>query len=186
MKRYLSILVLFITVITMEAQNKVLIAYFSRTGENYAVGTITKGNTARVAEEIQKLTNGQLFEIKSDRKYSDNYKTCCDQAKEDLNKNARPKLLADVKDMSQYDTIYLGYPIWWGTMPMPVLSFIEAHGGLKGKTIIPFCTHEGSSFGSSLSDLKKACPQATIKSGLSIQGKNTKNCAKTVENFIKK
>lgn len=169
----------------MEAQNKVLIAYFSHTGENYGVGYISKGNTAIVAEEIQKIVGGELFEIKTEKVYSDNYKKCCDEAKEELNKQARPKLQANVKDISKYDVIYLGWPCWWGTYPMAVATFIEMNNKLKGKTIIPFTTHEGSGFGQSLRDLKKACPEATIKQGLSIQGQQAKNSKATVENFIK-
>ena len=177
---------LLIPFIKMDAQKKTLVAYFSRTGENYAVGNITKGNTAYVAEEIHALVGGDLFEIKSDRVYSSNYKKCCDEAKEDLNRKVRPKLKANVQNIDDYDVIYLGYPIWWGTMPMPVFSFIEANGNLKGKTIIPFCTHEGSGFGSSISDLRAACPNATLKSGLNLRGSDAKNCKSTVQKFIQK
>lgn len=188
MKRLFFVLItlLLIPFQNMDAQKKILVAYYSRTGENYAVGNITKGNTARVAEEIHAVVGGDLFEIKSDRVYSSNYQKCCDEAKADLNKKARPKLTSNVKNINDYDVIYLGYPIWWGTMPMPVFSFIEANGNLKGKTIIPFCTHEGSSFGSSLTDLKKECPAATVKQGLSIRGANAKDCKSTVANFLKK
>ena len=171
---------------TVSAQNKTLVAYFSHTGENYGVGYITKGNTAIVAEEIQKLTGGDLFEIQTVRTYSDNYKTCCDEAKEELNKQARPELKQNVKDMSQYDVVYLGWPCWWGTYPMAVATFIELNDNLKGKTIIPFTTHEGSGFGSSLRDLKKACPEATIKQGLSIQGRDAKTSQQTVKDFVGK
>ena len=187
MKNKIITILTFIGISIMaEAQNKTLVAYFSHTGENYSVGYINKGNTAIVAEEINKIVKGDLFEIESDRVYSaDSYQLCCDQAKEDLNKGLRPKLKKNI-DISKYDVIYLGYPIWWGTMPMPVFSFIEANGNLKGKTIIPFCTHEGSSFGNSVDDIKKECPEAKVKNGLSIRGSNAKNSKATVEEFIKK
>ncbi len=186
MKQIVLTLFSFLIMSTISAQNKTLIAYFSHRGENYGVGYIIKGNTAIVAEEIQKFTNGDLFEIQTVRTYSDNYKTCCDEAKEEYQKQARPELKHNVKNMGQYDVIYLGWPCWWGTYPMAVATFIELNNNLKGKTIIPFTTHEGSGFGQSLSDLKKACPDAKIKQGLSIQGRNAKDSQQTVKNFIEK
>ena len=149
-----------------------LIVYYSRKGENYVNGSIVKldkGNTERVAEFVQKAVGGDLFEIETVRKYSDSYMTCIEEAKDELRAGARPELKAYPESLDGYDTIFVGYPNWWGTMPMCVYTFLERYD-LTGKKIVPFCTNEGSGMGGSERELKKICKGATVASGLSIHG----------------
>ena len=151
---------------------KTLIVYFSHTGENYFGGTIkniSKGNTEVVAEFAQKATGGDLFEIQTVKTYPINYKECCDEAQKEGKSNARPELAVAVPDISGYDTIVLGYPCWWGTMPQAVFTFLES-ADFSGKKILPFCTHEGSGMGRSESDIKKLCPGSNVVKGLAING----------------
>ncbi|MCH5266447.1 MAG: hypothetical protein J1F02_11145 [Lachnospiraceae bacterium] len=103
-----------------------------------------------------------------------------------MNKNARPKLKSKVKNMSQYDTVHLGYPIWYADMPMAVYSFLESYNW-KGKTIISFCTHEGSGLGSGPSDIKKLCPDAEVEDGFEIRGGDIKSdeAKATIKDFAK-
>jgi flavodoxin len=151
--------------------NKILVAYFSHTGQNYSNGRIVelkKGNTAVVADMISELTDANTFEIRSVKEYPFNYNACTTEAKDELRANIRPELTEDI-DISGYDVIFLGYPNWWGTMPMPVWTFLEKHS-FTGKTIFPFCTHEGSGMGNSESDIRKLATGAVIKNGLAIHG----------------
>ena len=135
---------------------KVLIAYFS-----------WGGNTQGVAQEIQSQTGADLFEITLVDPYSSNYNTVLDEAQRDQNEQARPELASHVEDMEQYDTILLGYPNWWASIPMPIASFLEEYD-FSGKTIIPFCSHGGGRFGQSLTAIAKLAPDATMGEGLSI------------------
>ena len=121
---------------------KILVAYFSRTGENYAVGNIEKGNTHIVADIIAEMTGADTFEIKTVNPYPENYKECTVVAKQELADNSRPELATKVKNMQEYDVIFIGYPIWWSDMPMAIYSFMERYD-FQGKTIIPFATSAG-------------------------------------------
>ena len=128
-----------------------LILYYSRKGENYVNGSIqqlSKGNTERVAEFIQKAVGGDLFEIETVREYSGDYMTCIEEAKAELREGARPELKKYPGSIDGYDTIFVGYPNWWGMMPMCVCTFLE-HFDLTGKKIVPFCTSGGSGVGRS-------------------------------------
>ena len=152
---------------------KVLIAYYSRAGQNYVSGDIVNlsvGNTAALAKKIHAITGGDLFEIRTAKSYPTDYHEATEVAQRELREKARPELVGDLPDVSSYDVVILGYPNWWGTMPMAVYSFIEKSGNLAGKTILPFCTHEGSGMGNSVRDLKKLCPDATVLPGLPIKG----------------
>ncbi len=152
---------------------KVLIAYYSRAGQNYASGDIVNlsvGNTAAVAKKIQAITGGDLYEIRTVKTYPADYHETTEVAKKELREHARPELAGELPDLSQYDTIILGFPNWWGTMPMAVWNFIEKCNCLAGKTVRPFCTHEGSGMGNSVRDLKKLCPNAVILPSLPIKG----------------
>ena len=102
-----------------------------------------------------------------------------------MGKNARPELTGTVKDFSDYDVIYLGYPIWWGVMPMPVLTFLEAYD-FSGKTIAPFCTHEGSGLGMSERYIRQSCPDAKVLPGLAIQGEKRDRADREIGNWLKK
>lgn len=134
----------------------VLIAYFS-----------WGGNTQGIAEEIQAQTGADLFEIQMVEPYSTDYNTVLEQAQQDQNAQARPELSTHVEDMEQYDTILLGYPNWWASIPMPVASFLEEYD-FTGKTIVPFCSHGGGRFGQSLTAITKLVPEAVLGEGLAI------------------
>ena len=151
---------------------KILTAYFSRRGENYFDGSIRyleKGNTEIIAEAISEATGSDLFEIDTARHYADDYHSCTLEAKEELSHNARPALAHDLSDLSTYDTIFLGFPNWWGTCPMAIFAFLESHD-FAGKRIIPFCTNEGSGMGRSEKDIARSAPGAKVERGLSIPG----------------
>ena len=140
-------------------------------------------NTHVVAEFTQKATGGDLFEIKTVKTYPVNYKECCDEAQKEGHANARPELAAAVPDISGYDTIVLGYPCWWGTMPQAVFTFLES-ADFRGKKILPFCTHEGSGMGRSESDIKKLCPKADVVRGLAINGSSCNSAEASVKNWL--
>jgi flavodoxin len=149
-----------------------LIVYYSRTGSNYVNGAITNltiGNTAVIAHKIKDLVGGNLFELKTVRPYPADYIETTKVSKIELKNNTRPELAEKLKDIDLYDTIYLGYPNWWGTMPMAVFTFLESHD-FSGKTIIPFCTHEGSGMGHSETDIRKICDGAIVLPGIAIRG----------------
>lgn len=123
---------------------KVLVAYFSRTGEQYSVGNITEGNTAIIAKMIADKTNGDLFEIKVvNDNYPQSYMALTEYAKTEKQQNKRPEIQGKVEKFEDYDTIFIGYPNWWADMPMPVYTFLESYD-FKNKTVHHFCTHEGS------------------------------------------
>lgn len=170
----------------MELTNKnILVTYFSHTGENYFGGKIVdieKGNTHILAEYIAEICGADMFEIKPVKAYSHSYTPCTEEAKEELRANARPELAKDI-DISAYDVIFIGFPNWWGTMPMPVWTFLEKHD-LTGKIVLPFCTHEGSRMGNSEKDLSKLAAGATLKKGLPIQGSYVKNAKDDVAKWL--
>ncbi len=168
--------------------SKTLIVYYSRKGENYWNGSIeklSKGNTEVVAEMIADITGGDLFEVDTVKPYAEDYYTCTDEAKKELRERARPKLKNYLDSLEDYDTVFVGYPNWWGTMPMAMYTFLE-HYDLTGKRILPFCTNEGSGMGSSERDLKKICKGARIESGLSIHGAEAANSHGKVEAWVRK
>lgn len=149
-----------------------LIAYYTREGENYWNGSIrklTKGNTERVAEHIQQTVGGELFRIETVDPYPVDYYECCNVAKVEMQQDARPAIKAYAENLDTYDTIFLGFPNWWGVAPMCVHTFLD-HYDLAGKRIVPFCTNEGSGMGGSVRLLRKLYPAATIEDGLPIHG----------------
>ena len=157
-----------------------IVIYFSRTGENYFGGelkNIEKGNTEVIAEYIQELDNADLFKVEPAVEYPDDYMKCIDVAKKEQQSDARPEII------DAYDTIYIGFPNWWGTLPMPMFTQLEQLD-FEGKTVKPFVTHEGSGFGSSQKDLKKLCEGALIKKGLSIPGANVYGAKDAVKSWI--
>jgi flavodoxin len=168
--------------------SKSLIAYFSRKGNNYVGGSILNlpiGNTEVIARKIQQLTGSDMFQIKTVESYPEGYTETTNVAQEEKRQNARPELLKMVDDMSSYDMIYLGYPNWWGTMPMAVFTFLESYD-FSGKIIIPYCTHEGSGMGNSELDIKKICPDAKVLSGLAIRGGSVAKADNDVANWLRK
>ncbi len=140
---------------------KSIVVYFSRGDEEYGVGDVNPGNTELLAKGIIKQTGADEFKIIPVNKYPKGYMDCVNAATKERNENLHPDYEGDV-DLKDYDTIYLGYPIWWGDLPMIVYSFLENHD-LKGKTIIPFNTHEGSGNSGTYNKLKEKFPDSTLK-----------------------
>ncbi len=163
-----------------------LVVYFSRADENYGVGTVKEGNTAIIAKIIAEKTNADITEIVPEVAYPKNYRQTTDVAKKEQQQNARPKykLSKDV-DFSKYDTIYIGYPNWWGDMPMVVYSFLEEHD-LNGKTIVPFCTHAGSGLSGTVSRIQNIYKNATVTKGLAIAGTTAQNNRSQAESEVDK
>lgn len=165
---------------------KKLIAFYSRADENYVRGTLKYlevGNTETAARMMKEMMEADLFQIEQVQPYAKGYNECIQQAKADQNRNARPALKSYPDSIEEYDTIYLGFPNYWGTMPMAVFTFLE-HFDFSGKTIKPFCTHEGSGMGNSERDLKKICPKAKIEKGLAIYGSDVDKARAAIEKWI--
>ena len=165
---------------------KTLIAYFSRADENYFGGAmryVKVGNTEVVCNLMKDMIDADSFKIEMKEPYSPVYMTCIEEAKRDLRANARPELVAMPESIDGYDTVVLAYPNYWGTMPMAVFTFLEAFD-FTGKTILPLCTNEGSGMGGSERDIKRACPDALVKKGLSITGSQAANSAGSVRKWL--
>lgn len=166
---------------------KNLIAYFSRAGANYYGGSIVnldEGNTQVVAKKIEALVGGDMFHIDTIIPYPADYHEATDVAKVELGKSVRPELKRTLKDVSAYDTVFLGYPIWWGVMPMAVLTFLESCD-FSGKTIIPFCTHEGSGFGISERYIRQSCPNSDVLHGLAVIGSKCHQADAAIKKWLK-
>ena len=168
---------------TMTNNGKVLVVFFSHAGENYAVGNIEVGNTKIVADYISEFTGADQFEIVAVKDYDMPYNKLIQVAKEEANNGELPAYKGDI-DVSQYDTVFIGGPIWWGTYPQVMFTFFKDHD-LNGKTIIPFVTHEGSGLASTVSDIKKAWPNAIVKDGFAIYGHEVRSGKAKVEKWIK-
>ena len=155
---------------------KPIVIFFSHAGENYSVGVIQEGNTKLVTDIICEQTGADLLEIVCQKDYDMSYSALCDLAKEEQHAGELPgfTLLLNGKavekaDLSAYDTVYIGGPVWWGTYPQVMFSFFEEYD-LNGKTLLPFTTHEGSGLGNCVSDLKDSYPDATFGKAFSIYG----------------
>ena len=165
---------------------KSLVAYFSRPDENYNVGNVHEGNTKLLAEALAEAISADTFEIIPAEKYPKDYQACVEKATEEGSTNARPAYIGDVKNWDDYDTIYLGYPIWWGDIPMIVYTFLENHD-FSGKTVIPFNTHEGSGNANTYEFIKATIPNAKVKGdGWNITGVKARTKAGQAEliNFV--
>jgi flavodoxin len=179
MKRLFVLAVtLFCLGVTMElpAQSggKILVAYFSR-----------GGNTAEIAGQIHQQVGGDIFQIVTVNKYPTEDGACGEAAKLEQQQNARPALAMEVRGMASYDTVFIGYPCWWGTMPMALFTFLEKYD-LSEKTLVPFTTHGGSGFGRSIQDIKKLCPTANLLEGIALRGSNAKMARNDVAAWLKK
>lgn len=157
------------TTASARSDQRVLVVYFSRADENTGgVGYIEKGNTKILAEMIAERTHGDLFEIKTVKPYPKEYRPATEAAKQEKEENARPEIVGELPDLSKYDVVFLGYPIWWSDMPMPVYTFLDREN-FAGKIILPFCTHEGSG----LSDTQRSIADVTkadVREGFALQG----------------
>ena len=158
----------------LQVQNNgnILIAYFS-----------WSGNTENVAGAIREKTGADIIELNPVEPYSSNYNEVLDEAQEDMNNDERPELANHIENMEQYDTILLGYPNWWATIPMPVASFLEEYD-FSGKTIIPFCSHGGGGFGQSITDISKLAPNSKIGEGLSIHYSGGSSLESDIDNWL--
>lgn len=152
---------------------KPLIVYYSRTG-----------NTKAVANQIQSLVGGDLFELRTTHSYPEDYRATTDQAKQELSSNFRPQLVNQVTNLDSYNLVFVGYPIWWSTFPMAFFTFFES-ANFAGKTIVPFCTHEGSGLSRSPADIAKLAPKAKLLQGLAIRGKRASSAQAEVESWLK-
>ena len=169
----------------MNPNDKKLVVYFSRADENYSVGDVAVGNTELLAKEIIAKAGADEFKIVPEVAYAASYEEAVEQATEERNEQARPGYKGDV-DISGYDTIFLGYPIWWGDLPMIVYSFIENHDW-NGKTVIPFNTHEGSGNSGTYEILKSKMSGAILKGdGFNMSGTaaRTSSGIKKLDNWL--
>lgn len=157
------------------AGKRVLVAFFSRTGENFEVGVIEKGNTHIIAEQIAEITHAdKIFEIKTVTPYPADYQEMTKVAKDEKASSARPPLATHMEDMAAYDVIFLGYPIWYQDLPMPVYTFLESYD-FTGKTIIPFCTGSGNAMSGMEEEIPHFAKGAQMEKGFGIQGKFVHN-----------
>lgn len=164
-----------------------LVVYFSHTGENWmedGIRNIDKGNTEIVAEKIQDIVNADLFKVEPVNKYPYNYHECCEVAKKELNKDERPELKNYLETIEEYEVIYIGGPVWWGHLPMPMFTLLEKLN-FEGKIVKLFTTHEGSGLGDCPKDIERFCKGANIQKGLAIRGSNAQNSDNELENWIK-
>ena len=166
---------------------KGLVAYFSHTGQNWFGGGIVnlvKGNTEVVAEYIRDITGADMFKIETAKPYPNDYNECTDVAKEEKSKDVRPTLKQlPSGDLPEYDVIFIGGPVWWGTYPMAVFTFLERYN-FDGKVIMPFVTHEGSHLGECVEDIKNMLKNADIKPGLALYGSNVGSSHDEIEKWI--
>ena len=162
----------------------ILVAYFSRADENYNVGTIDKGNTQIVAEYIASEVGADSFHIETVTPYPAGYDDCCDVAKQELTDKARPEIQGSVENMEQYDIVFLGYPIWWGDMPMAVYTFMDSYD-FSDKVVIPFNTHEGSGESGTYSAIGSYLPDAQVLDGMAIQGKTAQEFSSDTQQSVR-
>ncbi|MBU3201101.1 NAD(P)H-dependent oxidoreductase [Clostridium estertheticum] len=166
----------------------ILTVYFSLKGQTIAPGmkivNLKKGNTAVVAEYIQKAVGGDLFEIETVKTYIKDHMKMIYEAKEEQKKGIRPELRVFPDSIEEYDTVFVGTPNWWNELPMPVVAFLE-HFDWKGKKISPFVTSEGSGVGSMVDQIRKICQGAEIKEALSIRGSEAEVSESRIDSWTK-
>jgi len=168
----------------MDKQGKTLVVFFSHAGENYSVGNIKVGNTKVVADYISEMTGADQFEIVADKDYDMPYMELIEVAKQEANDGELPAMVGKLENLDQYDTVFIGGPVWWGTYPQVMFTFFRDYD-LNGKTIIPFTTHEGSGLASCVEDVKAAYPGATVKTGFAIYGHEVRSGRAKVEKWLK-
>lgn len=162
---------------------KSIIIYFSRADENYAVGYIEKGNTEIVAEYIHDLTGADMFKVERKIPYAKDYMTCIKEAQIEQQRGEKPALALELENIDGYDVVYVGAPIYWGTMPQPMFTQLEKLDW-NGKIVKPFTTHEGSGLANVVSDLQKICKGAQVERGLAIRGSQAKNSKSQIQNWL--
>ena len=162
----------------VKGDSNVLVAYFS-----------WSGNGQQMAKWISEETGSELFRIVPSESYGEDFDSCADRAKDELDNEIRPELSEhiDIETMAQYDVIYLGFPVWWYDLPMPVWTFLEEYD-LSGKTVIPFFSHNGSSNGAnSVNRVEELANGATVltENALSLRGSNVADSEKEVKDWVK-
>ena len=165
-----------IPVFAEETPAHVLVVYFSHAGENYNVGVIEEGNTAKMGKIIAEQMGADVFELVPVVPYPEDYDSCLDVATEEQRTDARPEYEGEIENWDQYDTVFIGYPIWWGEIPNIVYTFMEAYD-FTGKTVIPFNTHEGSGQAHSQHDIEGLLTSASVLKGLAVRGSKAQNDA---------
>lgn len=168
-----------------EGETDILVVYFSRTGEQYTVGVIDKGNTSIVADMIAEATGADMFEVLPEEDYYPyTYNELTEVAMQELRANARPAYQKEeLPDLSQYNTIFIGAPVWWGDWPMIMYTFFE-NEDLSGKKLVPFSTHEGSGLSGFDKKLASAVPDSEVLTGLAIRGNDTQNRQDNVKSTV--
>ena len=154
------------------ATKKILVAYFSHSG-----------NTREIANQIHENVGGSIFEIVTVDSYPSNYDEVVKQAKQEQESGSKPTLKTKIENIESYEVVFIGHPNWWGTIPRPVATFLSEYD-FSGKTIVPFCTHEGSGLGRSERDIKKLCPNSGVLKGLAIRGRDVKNAQNEVSKWL--
>jgi flavodoxin len=157
----------------LSVAKRILVTYFSHSG-----------NTCVVANQIHESVGGVIFEIVAVDPYPSDYDEVVERAGKELGKQYRPRLKTKVENMGSYDVVFVGYPNWWGTIPMPVATFLSEYD-FSGKTIVPFCTNEGSGLGRSVTDIKELCPQSTIVDALAVRGRDVKKAQNKVSEWLR-
>ena len=163
--------------------NKIVI-FFSHAGDNYSVGNIEVGNTKIVADYISEITGADQYEIVTHKYDGMAYMPLIDLAKKEAADGELPPYEGAAPDLSKYDTVFIGGPVWWGTYPQVMFTLFKDID-LAGKTVIPFTTHEGSGLANCVSDVKKAFPKATVTKGFSIYGHEVRTEKAKVEKWLK-
>lgn len=154
-------------------ENKILVAYFSHSG-----------NTRVIAQQIHASLGGDLFEIVPVDSYPRDYDAAVEQARKELSTAYKPKLKTKVQNMKSHTVVCVGYPCWWGTIPRPVATFLSEYD-FSGETIAPFCTHEGSGLGRSVTDIRALCPHSTVLNGLAVRGGHVKKAQNEVYGWLR-
>ena len=167
----------------IDTKKKALVVYFSHAGDNYSVGNVKVGNTKIVADYITEITGADQFEIKTTKYDGMAYGPLCDLAKEEQQKGELPPFQGSV-DVTKYETIFVGGPVWWGTWPQVMFTFFKKYD-LNGKTLIPFTTHEGSGLGRCVEDLEEVYPNASVTGKFSMYGHDVRDNRKHVEKWLK-
>jgi len=151
---------------------KILVAYFSHSG-----------NTREIANQIHKSVGGDIFEVQVVKPYPNEYDAVVKQARQELASGDKPALKTRIENIKSYDLVFIGYPNWCSTFPAPIKTLLSEYD-LSGKTIVPFCTHEGSGLGRSAMDVLKLCPKSTVLEGVAIRGRDVNTAQNKVSEWL--
>ena len=152
---------------------KILVAYFSRTG-----------HSREIADQIHKSVGGDVFEIQVVEPYPEDYEAVKKRAMQEQTSGYKPALKTRINNIGSYDLVFLGYPIWWGTIPAPIRTFLSEYD-FSGKTIVPFCTHQGSGLGRSVADISRLCPRSALLDGIAIWGRDAITAQDKISDWVR-